>query len=47
MPAYAGMANCDYRLDGWYNDPPPADILDSGKAIALDPDLAEAHAAKG
>ncbi|HEU4498675.1 MAG TPA: tetratricopeptide repeat protein, partial [Sphingomicrobium sp.] len=46
--AYAGLANCDYRLDGWYNVPPPADILETAaKAIALDPDLAEAHAARG
>ena len=46
--AYAGLANCDYRLDGWYNVPPPADILETAaKAIALDPELAEAHAAKG
>jgi adenylate cyclase len=46
--AYAGLANCDYRLDGWYNVPPPADILETAaKAIALDPELAEAHAARG
>ena len=47
-PLYAGLANCDYRLDGWYNVPPPADILETAaKAIALDPELAEAHAARG
>ena len=46
--AYAGIANCDSRLDGWYNVSPPADILETAaKAIALDPDLSEAHAAKG
>ena len=46
--AYAGIANCDYRLDGWYNVPPPTDILETAaKAIALDPELAEAHAARG
>ena len=46
--AYAGLANCDARLDGWYNVPPAADILETAaKALALDPDLAEAHAARG
>ena len=46
--AYAGIANCDYRLDGWYNVPPPVDILETAaKALALDPDMAEAHAARG
>lgn len=46
--AYAGIANCDYRLDGWYNVRPPVDILETAaKALALDPELAEAHAARG
>ena len=46
--AYAGIANCDYRLDGWYNVSPPVDILETAaKALALDPELAEAHAARG
>jgi adenylate cyclase len=46
--AYAGIANCDSRLEAWYNVAPPADILETAaKAIALDPDLSEAHAARG
>ena len=46
--AYAGIANCDQRLYGWYNVEPQDDILaTAGKALALDPDLAEAHAARG
>ena len=47
--AYAGIANCDSRLSGWYNvAKPPGEILaTAGKALALDPDLAEAHAARG
>ena len=47
--AYAGIANCDQRLDGWYNVPTPADVIlaTAAKALALDPDLAEAHAASG
>ena len=47
--AYAGIANCDSRLVGWYNvAKPPEEILaTAGKALALDPNLAEAHAARG
>ena len=47
--AYAGIANCDSRLSGWYNVAKPlGEILaTAGKALALDPDLAEAHAARG
>jgi adenylate cyclase len=47
--AYAGIANCDSRLVGWYNAPiPPSGILAiTDKALAIDPNLAEAHAARG
>jgi adenylate cyclase len=45
--AYAGIATSDQRLYGWYNVEPAEDILaTAGKALALDPDLAEAHAAR-
>ncbi len=46
--AYAGIANCDYRLHGWYNVVPAQDVLvTASKALELDPELAEAHAARG
>ena len=47
--AYAGIANCDARLWGWYNVPTKAeDVLAiAEQALALDPNLAEAHAARG
>ncbi|HEV2044942.1 MAG TPA: tetratricopeptide repeat protein, partial [Sphingomicrobium sp.] len=47
--AYAGIANCDSRLSGWYNvDRSSEEILAmASKAIALDPNLSEAHAARG
>ncbi|HMI40932.1 MAG TPA: tetratricopeptide repeat protein [Sphingomicrobium sp.] len=47
--AYAGMASCDSRLWGWFNVPKnAAEILKiADKALALDPNLAEAHAARG
>ena len=47
--AYAGIANCDQRLDGWYNVPTPAAAIlaTTAKALALDPDLSEAHGARG
>jgi adenylate cyclase len=47
--AFAGMANCDARLSGWYNvAKSPEEILaTAGKAIALDSNLSEAHAARG
>ncbi|MEO5809463.1 MAG: adenylate/guanylate cyclase domain-containing protein, partial [Sphingomicrobium sp.] len=46
--AYAGIANCDARLSGWYNVPRPGEeiLATAAKAIALDPNLAEAHAAR-
>ncbi|HET9354831.1 MAG TPA: tetratricopeptide repeat protein [Sphingomicrobium sp.] len=47
--AYAGIANCDSRLSGWYNAPIAGwEILAlTDKALSLDPNLAEAHAARG
>lgn len=47
--AYAGIANCDSRLSGWYNMPIAAwEILAiTDKALSIDPNLAEAHAASG
>ena len=46
--AYAGIANCDCRLIGWYGALiPEASILAiADKAIGIDPNLAEAHAAR-
>jgi adenylate cyclase len=47
--AYAGIANCDARLAGSYGAQIEVDeiLATAGKALALDPDLAEAYAAKG
>ena len=47
--AFAGTANCDARLVGWYGVRVPLEeILDlASKALELDPRLAEAHAARG
>ena len=47
--AYAGIANCDARLVGWYGVQIPVEeiLAMADKALALDPDLAEAHAARG
>jgi adenylate cyclase len=47
--AYAGIANCDARLVGWYGEKIPLDdiLAMAGKALALDPKVAEAHAAQG
>ena len=47
--AYAGIANCDSRLAGWYNDPIASwEILGmTDRALSIDPNLAEAHAARG
>ena len=47
--AYAGIANCDSRLSGWYNLPIASwEILAiTDKALSIDPNLAEAHAASG
>jgi adenylate cyclase len=46
--AYAGMASCTARLWGMYNVPTNADELlaITDKALALDPNLAEAHSAR-
>ncbi|ATU90974.1 adenylate/guanylate cyclase domain-containing protein [Phyllobacterium zundukense] len=47
--AYAGIANCDSALHGWHSEEVALDdILEmSARALALDPELAEAHAARG
>ncbi|MEO7504343.1 MAG: tetratricopeptide repeat protein [Sphingomicrobium sp.] len=47
--AYAGIVNCDSRLAGWFGVPIPfEDILEAAEtALKLDPNLAEAHAARG
>ncbi|MCY7339125.1 MAG: tetratricopeptide repeat protein [Sphingomonas bacterium] len=47
--AYAGIANCDARLIGMFGEPIPAEeiLAVTAQALALDPDLAEAHAAHG
>ena len=47
--AYAGMASATSRLWGMYNVPTNAEelIAVTDKALALDPKLAEAHAARG
>lgn len=47
--AYAGIANCDARLAGSYGARTPVSeiLATADKAIKLDPQLAEAHAARG
>ena len=47
--AYAGMANCDSRLAGWFGEPIPVEgiLATADKALALDPMLAEAYTARG
>ena len=47
--AYAGIANCDARLAGSYGVAIDVEeiLATADKAIALDPGLAEAHAARG
>ena len=47
--AYAGVANCDARLIGMFGEPIPAEeiLAVTAEALALDPNLAEAHAAHG
>ena len=47
--AYAGMANCDSMLKGWHGvEVSLNDLLaTTAKALALDPNLAEAHASRG
>ncbi len=46
--AYAGIAVCDTRLVGWYGEPIAIEeiLATAGKALAIAPDLAEAHAAR-
>jgi adenylate cyclase len=47
--AFAGIANCDARLVGWYGVRIPLDdiLAMAGKALELDPRLADAYAARG
>lgn len=47
--AYAGIADCDSFMNSWFGARVPVqDILETtNKAIQLEPDLAEAHAAQG
>jgi len=47
--AYAGIADCDSRLIGWYGVliPEREVLANADKALAIDPNLAEAHAARG
>ena len=47
--AYAGIANCDSRLRAWYKAAVSANeiLALTDKALAIDPNLAEAHAARG
>jgi adenylate cyclase len=46
--AYAGIANVDARLIGWYGQEIPEQrvLTNADKALSLDPMLAEAHAAR-
>ena len=46
--AYAGIANCDARLIGWYGAIIPEErvLANADQALTLDPLLAEAHAAR-
>ena len=47
--AYAGMATCDSLLASWHQMEISVDdiLAITGRALAIDPDLAEAHAARG
>ena len=47
--AYAGIANCDSRLAGWFGEPIPVEeiMATADQALALDPQLAEAYTARG
>ncbi len=47
--AYTGMADCDSRLYNLYGVAISVDeiLLNTGKALAIEPNLAEAHAARG
>jgi len=46
--AFAGIANCDARMIGWYGEDIPEQriLANADKALAIDPSLAEAHAAR-
>ena len=46
--AYAGIADCDSMLHGWHHAAVSVDgiLAMSAKALALDPQLAEAHASR-
>ena len=47
--AYAGIASCDSRLNEWYGVAISTEeiLATTAKALELEPDLAEAHAARG
>ncbi len=47
--AYAGIAICDTRLVNWYRAEIPTDeiMAVADKALSLDPNIAEAHVARG
>ena len=47
--AYAGIVGCDTRLNEWYAEgiPTVSILATADKALELEPDLAEAHAARG
>jgi len=47
--AYAGIADCDSMLHSWHHVDVSIDgiLATSAKALALDPELAEAHASRG
>ena len=47
--AYAGIANCDSRLAGWFGEPIPVEeiMATADTALALDPQLPEAYTARG
>ena len=47
--AYAGMADCDSRLNSVHGVPTSVDdiLATAGKALAIEPNLPEAHAARG
>jgi adenylate cyclase len=46
--AWAGIANCDARMVGWYDQKIPEELIlaNADKALKLDPLLAEAHSAR-
>ena len=47
--AYAGLAIAETRLAGWFGEPISIEqiLANAGKAITLEPNLAEAYAARG